>query len=93
MARQVGSFGPRNTTTGGRGTAYFLGAQFTSGADFGGAQFTDKVDFGGARVASAAEPNSVWPLGWTTRPAKPDNGEDPAFLYLARVEDDNPTDT
>jgi hypothetical protein len=42
-------------------------------------------------VASAAEPGSVWPPGWTTRPAKPDHGEDPAFLYLARVGGWQPT--
>lgn len=46
-----------------------------------------ETSFEGARVASAAEPGSVWPPGWTTRPAKPDDGEDPAFRYLTKVED------
>jgi len=82
------------------GMAYFMGAQFTGVAYFGDAQFTSGVDFGDTRIASAAGPDfgdarvastagpgSVWPPGWTTRPAKPDNGEDPAFLYLTRVEE------
>jgi hypothetical protein len=46
-----------------------------------------ETSFEGARVASAAEPGSVWPPGWTTRPAKPDDGEDPTFRYLTKVED------
>ncbi|MFZ2117639.1 MAG: pentapeptide repeat-containing protein [Pseudonocardiaceae bacterium] len=46
-----------------------------------------ETSFDGARVASTAEPGSVWPPGWTTRPAKPDNGEDSAFLYLTKVEE------
>ncbi len=85
------------------GVAFFVHAQFTDDASFKGAQFTnatfqdaqftDKSSFEGARVASTAERGSVWPPGWTTRPARPDNGEDPAFLYLARVEDGNPPDT
>ncbi|MBV9161144.1 MAG: pentapeptide repeat-containing protein [Pseudonocardiales bacterium] len=62
------------------------GARFTGGADFRSAQFTEEADFRGARVALAAEPGSAWPPGWLTRSAQPDNGEDPAFLYLARVE-------
>jgi hypothetical protein len=53
------------------GVAYFGEAQFISGADFGDAR-VDGVDFGHARVASTAVPDSVWPPGWTTRPAKPD---------------------
>ncbi len=79
------------------GVAYFGGAQFTGVAYFGDAQFIGGVDFGDvrvggvdfgyARVASTAGQGSVWPPGWTTRPAKPDNGEDPAFLYLTRVEE------
>jgi uncharacterized protein YjbI with pentapeptide repeats len=75
------------------GEADFRFAQFTGGADFGGAQFAGEADFGGAWAASAAEPRSVWPPGWTTRPAQPDNGEDPAFRYLIKVEDGNPSDT
>lgn len=75
------------------GEAHFEDAQFTGRAYFGGARFTGEAYFGGARVASAAEPASIWPPGWTTRHAKPDNGEDPAFLYLARMEDSNPPDT
>jgi hypothetical protein len=46
-----------------------------------------EADFEGARVDSAAEPDVMWPPGWTTRPSEPDNGEDPAFLYLTKVED------
>ena len=73
--------------------AYFLNVQFADKASFKGAQFTGGADFEGTRVASAAEPGSVWPPGWTTRPARPDNGEDPAFLYLTKVTDGNPPDT
>jgi uncharacterized protein YjbI with pentapeptide repeats len=72
--------------------AYFGSAQFTGRANFGGAQFTGGANLEGARMASAAEPDAVWPPGWTTRPAKPDTGEDPAFLYLTRVEDGPPPD-
>jgi Pentapeptide repeats (9 copies) len=75
------------------GEALFWGAQFTGRANFSGAQFMDRVFFEGARVASAAESGSVWPPGWTTRPAQPDNGEDPAFRYLTKVEDGNPSET
>jgi uncharacterized protein YjbI with pentapeptide repeats len=77
------------------GAADFRGAQFTSGAYFGGAQFTREANFERARMASTAKPGTVWPPGWTTRPAKPDNGEDPAFRYLTKVEDDGnpPSDT
>ena len=75
------------------GVAVFEGAQFTSEAVFDGAQFTSGAIFEGARLASVAEPVSVWPPGWTTRPAKPDNGEDSTFLYLIEVEDINPPDT
>jgi pentapeptide repeat protein len=74
------------------GVANFGGARF-GGADFSGAEFTDEPIFAFARVASAAEPGSVWQPGWTTRPAKPDNGEDSAFLYLTKVDDANPPDT
>jgi uncharacterized protein YjbI with pentapeptide repeats len=89
--------------------ADFGGAQFTGGADFGRgtrstrggpffplfevAQLTGEVYFTGARVVSTAEPNSKWPPDWTTRPAEPDNGEDPAFRYLTKVEDGNPSGT
>jgi uncharacterized protein YjbI with pentapeptide repeats len=81
------------------GLSNFRDCQFSGPGDFGDAQFTDWVDvsgawfipgeadLAGARVASATEPDAVWPPGWTTRPAKPDNGEDPAFLYLTKVED------
>lgn len=63
------------------------GTQSTGSTSFRDAKFTDRIYFEGARVASATEPGTVWPPGWTTRPAKPDNGEDPAFLYLAKVEE------
>ncbi|MBW0010615.1 MAG: pentapeptide repeat-containing protein [Pseudonocardiales bacterium] len=69
------------------GPAHFVGAQFTDTAYFRDAQFTSGVNFEDTRMASTAGPGSVWPPGWTTRPAKPDNGEDPAFLYLTRVEE------
>jgi uncharacterized protein YjbI with pentapeptide repeats len=67
------------------GWADFEDAEFTGEADFGDAQFTGGANFVDARVASAAEPGAVWPPGWTTRSAKPDNGEDPVFLYLTKV--------
>jgi uncharacterized protein YjbI with pentapeptide repeats len=69
------------------GRANFLSAQFTGRANFLGAQFTREANFEGARVVSTAKPGTVWPPGWTTRPAKPDDGEDLAFLYLTKVED------
>ena len=72
----------------GIGLANFRGARFTGGTGFKGA-----FDFEGARVTSAAEPDAVWPPGWTTRPAKPDMREDPDFLYLTKVTDGNPPDT
>ncbi|HET9118384.1 MAG TPA: pentapeptide repeat-containing protein, partial [Pseudonocardiaceae bacterium] len=53
----------------------FMGARFTNGANFASAQFAEMANLRRARVASAAAPGSVWPPGWTTRPAKPDNGE------------------
>jgi hypothetical protein len=71
------------------GEASFRDAQFT----FRNAYFTDQPDFERARVASTAGPVSVWPLGWTTRPAKPGNGEDPTFLYLTRVKEAKPPGT
>jgi uncharacterized protein YjbI with pentapeptide repeats len=68
--------------------------QFTGEANFRDAQFTGETNFEGARVAPTVKPGTVWPPGWTTRPAEPDNGEDPAFLYLlVKEEDDNPADT
>ncbi|MDQ2884001.1 MAG: pentapeptide repeat-containing protein [Actinomycetota bacterium] len=85
--------------------ADFMGSQFTGGgadytcaANFRDTQFVythfDLPDFEGARVvASAAGLNSGWPPGWTTRPAKPDHGEDPAFLYLTEVEEAQPRGT
>ncbi|MGH3831030.1 MAG: pentapeptide repeat-containing protein [Pseudonocardiaceae bacterium] len=69
------------------GETYFVGAQFTGETSFEDVRFTGGANFEGARVASAAGPGSVWPPGWTTRPAKPDNGEDPAFLYLTKAEE------
>jgi uncharacterized protein YjbI with pentapeptide repeats len=78
--------------------AYFVGAQFNGRPDFGGARVVSILEiletgFGGARMALTLEAGTVWTPGWITRSAKPDNGEDPAFLYLARVEDGNPPDT
>jgi len=73
--------------------AFFADTHFTDLADFGGAQFTGFTTFDHARVASPAKPDTIWPPGWTTRPAKPDNGEDSAFLYLTKVDDANPPDT
>jgi Pentapeptide repeats (9 copies) len=75
------------------GVVDFERVQFSGKAYFEGARFSGKADFEGARVTPAAEPGSIWPPGWTTRPAQPDNGEDPAFQYLTRVEDGNPLDT
>jgi uncharacterized protein YjbI with pentapeptide repeats len=70
--------------------ANFVRAEFSSRACFENAQFTDEAYFMGARVASLAEPGSVWPWGWTTRSAKPEDGEDPAFLYLTKVDGEDP---
>ena len=81
--------------------AYFARAQFHGGASFDGAQFTGvayfasvqftRVTLGGARFTGRNRFDgvleTVWPPGWTTRPAQPDNGEDPAAQYLVRSED------
>jgi hypothetical protein len=75
------------------GETNFKLAQFTGGADFGGAHFGREAHFGDARVTSATSPGTVWPPGWTTRPAKPDKGEDPAFLYLTKVQGAQPPGT
>jgi len=83
------------------GLASFARAQFHSGASFDGAQFTGvayfasvqftRVTLGGARFTGRNRFDgvleTVWPPGWTTRPAQPDNGEDPAAQYLVRSED------
>jgi uncharacterized protein YjbI with pentapeptide repeats len=82
----------------------FGGARFTGRADFSDAQFTDGVNLRGASYTPGAgfeiarvgsvELGTVWPPGWCTRSAQPENRigplelrEDPAFLYLARVEE------
>ncbi|MGH3979206.1 MAG: pentapeptide repeat-containing protein [Pseudonocardiaceae bacterium] len=74
--------------------ADFRNAQFTSNASFGNAQFTGYASFGDAQFAGEADfggalavglDSTTWPPGWTTRPATPDTGEDPDFLYLTRV--------
>ena len=81
--------------------AYFARAQFHSGASFDGAQFTGvayfasvqftRVTLGGARFTGRNRFDgvleTVWPPGWTTRTAQPDNGEDPAAQYLVQSED------
>ena len=67
--------------------AYFTGAQFTGTAYFDGAQFTTLLAFFDGAHASGPGLETVWPPGWTTRPAQPDNGEDPAARYLVRSDD------
>lgn len=71
------------------GDIYFGGAQFLGKADFEGAQFTVEPNLEGAQVTAASEAQSVWPPGWTTRLAKPENDEDPAFRYLTKVQTAN----
>jgi hypothetical protein len=78
--------------------AYFVGAQFNGRADFGGARVVSILEiletgFESARMALTLEAGTVWTPGWITRSAKLDNGEDHAFLYLAGVEDGDPSDT
>jgi hypothetical protein len=51
------------------------------------------VDVICAYLRMSHTPAGKQPPGWTTRPAEPDNGEDPAFLYLVRMEESNPPDT
>lgn len=65
------------------GRVNFGNAQFMGRANFDDVQFADVSNFT-ARVASTAEPSAVWPSGWRTRSAEPDNGEDPAFRYLTK---------
>ena len=70
------------------GQAYFIGAQFTSWAYFRGAQFTGGAFFDGARVSGPQfETGVVWPSGWTTRPARPGDGEKPGYRYFVPAED------
>ncbi|MDQ2883930.1 MAG: pentapeptide repeat-containing protein [Actinomycetota bacterium] len=69
------------------GGAFFEGAQFAGWAIFEGAWFGGGAFFGDARVARAAKPGTVWPPGWTTRPAKPRDRENPDFRYLTQSED------
>jgi Pentapeptide repeats (9 copies) len=64
----------------------FEDALFTGSANFEGATFVNGVNFA-ARVTSVAEPGALWPPNWRARSAEPASGEDPAFLYLAKVTD------
>ena len=66
--------------------ASFVNAEFTGGASFAGVQFTDAAYFAGAHASGPGQ-ETVWPPGWTTRTAQPDNGEDPAAQYLVQSED------
>ncbi len=50
------------------------------------AQFASEVDFD-CSCASGPGLKTVWPPGWTTRPAQPHKGEDPAARYLVWSED------
>jgi uncharacterized protein YjbI with pentapeptide repeats len=75
------------------GWTFFKHTQFMDGVSFKNTQLMPWAWFEDAWVASAAKRSSVWPPGWTTRPAQPDNGEDPAFLYLTKVEEGNPSGT
>jgi len=68
------------------GWASFYGARFTHEAYFIRAQFASVVDFDRS-CASGPGLKTVWPPGWTTRTAQPDNGEDPAAQYLVQSED------
>ncbi len=68
------------------GGAIFDGARFTGGALFDDTQYTGTADFTGAYTSGPGR-ETVWPPGWTTRHAQPDNGEDPAFRYLVRREE------
>jgi uncharacterized protein YjbI with pentapeptide repeats len=58
------------------GPVTFARTQFTGGAEFDCAQFSVlPMFFDSARVASAAELETAWLPGWTTRPAEPDDGK------------------
>jgi hypothetical protein len=67
------------------GSAEFGGAKFFGNAHFGEAIHTEYIEFDGARV----DPNSSFevPRGWTTRAARPAEGEDEAWLYMVRDEE------
>ena len=66
--------------------ASFINAEFTGAASFLNAEFTGPAVFAGAHASGPGQ-ETVWPPGWTTRPAQPDNGEDPAARYLVRSDD------
>ena len=75
------------------GGAFFQGARFGGWAIFEGVQFSDGAFFEDAQAALAAKQGTVWPQGWTTRPANPGNRwEDSAFLYLTQNGGRNPPD-
>jgi uncharacterized protein YjbI with pentapeptide repeats len=65
--------------------AWFVGAKFSGHTWFGEAIHTEYIEFDRARV----DPNSSFevPRGWTTRAARPAEGEDEAWLYMVRDEE------
>jgi Pentapeptide repeats (9 copies) len=67
------------------GDAMFEGVQFGGIVTFEGAQFSGNVTFDEARVLPPGpDIEHSWPLGWTTRRADTDAGEEPEWLYLTR---------
>lgn len=83
-ARFVGSSVFDDATFDG-GDAYFIRAKFSKHAIFNDVQFRGYVDFAGAR----ARPHlgHLWPVKWSTRDARIDEGEKEGWVYLVRVED------
>jgi uncharacterized protein YjbI with pentapeptide repeats len=67
------------------GDALFDGARFGGDTSFDGAQFSGDVRFDKVRLRSDLVHS--WPAGWTTREARPADGEEEGAIYLVRVED------
>lgn len=70
------------------GDAEFSGATFAVGVGFGAAKFAKDAEFNfdGARLPSIYHQSRLlW--GWTTRAARPAEGENEGWLYMVRDED------
>jgi uncharacterized protein YjbI with pentapeptide repeats len=67
------------------GNVWFNNARFGKIVQLGFAQFSVDVEFAGARVRPHF--GDSWPAGWTTRHARPAEGEKEGWMYLVRGED------
>lgn len=67
------------------------GVKFARAARFDGAEFVGITKFDGARVAPSRR--FVLPPGWTTRTARPVEGEEEGWLYVVRDDESRRTAT